>query len=144
MRKAIIHLKKNDPTLRGIIEAVGPYRMQFLEPTFATLVRSIVYQQLSGRVARVIYQRLLPRKQGGLVAGYEILKGTIAVRNLIRESNTRQLRNAITMGQADGMQTLEMHLSQLVTDGIIERDEAVHRSLFPKEIARPPAVPAAV
>ena len=86
----------------------------------------------------------MPRRSGGLVAAYEILKGTIAVRNLIRESNTRQLRNAITMGQADGMQTLEMHLSELVTDGVIDRDEAVHRSLYPREIARPQVVPAAV
>jgi len=59
MRKAIIHLKKTDPVLRRIIEVVGPYRIEFHDPTFATLVRSIVYQQLSGRVARVIYQRLL-------------------------------------------------------------------------------------
>jgi Tfp pilus assembly pilus retraction ATPase PilT len=48
------------------------------------------------------------------------------------------------MGQADGMQTLEMHLSELVTAGSVDRDEAVHRSLYPKEIARPPAVPATV
>src|SRR3954468_17326927 len=59
MRKAIIHLKKTDPTLRSIIERVGPYKIEFHDPTFATLVRSIVYQQLSGRVARVIYQRLI-------------------------------------------------------------------------------------
>ena len=96
--------------------------------------------QLSASLVGVIYQRLLPKKDGGLVAAYEILKGTHAVRNLIRESNTRQLRNAITMGQADGMQTLEMHLSQLVTDGIVDRDEAVHRSLYPKEIAKAPAM----
>jgi len=100
--------------------------------------------QLSASLVGVIYQRLLPRREGGLVAGYEVLKGTIAVRNLIRESNTRQLRNAITMGQADGMQTLEMHLSELVTAGIVDRDEAVHRSLYPKEIARPQPVPATV
>jgi hypothetical protein len=37
------------------------------------------------------------------------------------------------------MQTLEMHLSELVIDGIIDRDEAVHRSLYPKEIAKAPA-----
>jgi len=64
MRKAIIHLKRKDPTLRGIIERVGPYRATFLEPTFATLVRSIVYQQLSGRVAKVIYERLLKAANG--------------------------------------------------------------------------------
>jgi twitching motility protein PilT len=95
--------------------------------------------QLSASLVGIIYQRLLPCKTGGLVAAYEVLRGTIAVRNLIRESNSRQLRNAITMAQAEGMQTLEMHLSTLVTDGIVDRDEAVHRSLFPKEIARPPA-----
>src|SRR6267378_4535225 len=59
MRKAIIHLKKKDAVLRRIIEQVGPYRIEFLEPVFSTLVRSIVYQQLSGKVARVIYNRLL-------------------------------------------------------------------------------------
>jgi DNA-3-methyladenine glycosylase II len=59
MRKAIIHLKKTDPVLGRIIEKVGPYRIGFREPTFATLVRSIVYQQLSGKVAIVIFNRLL-------------------------------------------------------------------------------------
>lgn len=67
MRKAIIHLKKTDPILGRIIERVGPYRMEFSEPTFNALVRSIVYQQLSGRVARVIFERLIEaaRKAGG-------------------------------------------------------------------------------
>src|SRR5713226_8002098 len=65
MRKAIIHLKKKDAVLRRIIETVGPYRMEFLEPVFSTLVRSIVYQQLSGKVARVIYNRLLETAANG-------------------------------------------------------------------------------
>jgi twitching motility protein PilT len=93
--------------------------------------------QISASLVGIVYQRLIPRKGGGVVGAYEVLRGTIAVRNLIRETQTRQLRNAITMGQADGMQTLEMHLSALVSDGIVDRDEAVHRSLYPKEIARP-------
>ena len=75
MRKAIIHLKKKDPALRRIIEKVGPYRMEFHEPTFATLVRSIVYQQLSGKVARVIHQRLLDAA-GGSATPKAILKLT--------------------------------------------------------------------
>jgi len=65
VRKAIIHLKKKDAVLRRIIETVGPYRMEFLEPVFSTLVRSIVYQQLSGKVARVIYNRLLEAADNG-------------------------------------------------------------------------------
>jgi DNA-3-methyladenine glycosylase II len=73
MRKAIIHLKKKDPTLGRIIEAVGPYRIQFHDPTFASLVRSIVFQQLNGKAASTIYQRLLDAA-GGVVTPESILK----------------------------------------------------------------------
>jgi DNA-3-methyladenine glycosylase II len=45
--------------LAAIIDSVGPYRIKYTEPVFGSLVRSIVYQQLSGRVASVIYGRLL-------------------------------------------------------------------------------------
>ncbi len=58
MRKIVDHLKKADPVMRGIVDAVGPYRMDSLDPCFATLARSITFQQLSGKVARVIYGRL--------------------------------------------------------------------------------------
>ena len=44
MRKAINHLKKSDPVLAGIIEQVGPCRMQFGEPTFHSLAEAILYQ----------------------------------------------------------------------------------------------------
>ncbi len=58
MRAALKHLKK-DPVLAGILKQVGPCTIQYRDPTFDTLVRSIVYQQLSGRVASVIFGRLL-------------------------------------------------------------------------------------
>jgi DNA-3-methyladenine glycosylase II len=66
MRKAIVHLKKSDPVLSGLIERVGPYRIQYRDPDFQTLTRSIVYQQLSGKVASVIFGRLLDCAPGGL------------------------------------------------------------------------------
>jgi DNA-3-methyladenine glycosylase II len=59
MRHATRHLKNADPILAEIIERVGPFRMEYREPGFSTLVRSIVYQQLSGRVASRIFARLL-------------------------------------------------------------------------------------
>ena len=58
MRKAIYHLKKADGVLAAIIERVGPFRMQYREPTFQILVRSIIYQQLSGKAALTIFNRL--------------------------------------------------------------------------------------
>ena len=57
MRKAVIHLKKSDPILRSIIERVGPCRMTFREPTFHSLARAIVYQQLNGKAALTIFNR---------------------------------------------------------------------------------------
>jgi DNA-3-methyladenine glycosylase II len=66
MRKAIEHLKQADPVLAAIIEQVGPYGIQFLQPDFETLVKSIVSQQLSGKVAKVIYGRLIAAAGGNL------------------------------------------------------------------------------
>jgi DNA-3-methyladenine glycosylase II len=57
MRTALKHLKK-DPVMGKIIERTGPFVMQYRAPGFETLVRSIVYQQLSGKVASVIFARL--------------------------------------------------------------------------------------
>ena len=59
MKDAIEHLRRSDPILSEIIGRVGDYAIQFRDPVFETLVKSIVYQQLSGRVAGVIFGRLL-------------------------------------------------------------------------------------
>jgi DNA-3-methyladenine glycosylase II len=57
MRKAVNHLKKSDPILAAIIERVGPYSMEFGEPTFHSLAEAIVYQQLNGKAAVTIFKR---------------------------------------------------------------------------------------
>jgi DNA-3-methyladenine glycosylase II len=58
MKKAIEHLRRNDPVMAAIIHRVGAYAIQYRPAEFEALVRSIVYQQLSGRVASVIFGRL--------------------------------------------------------------------------------------
>ena len=73
MKEALVHLKRADPVLNRIIEQVGAYRIEFRDPTFETLVKSIVYQQLSGRVASVIFGRLV-EAAGGRVTPESILK----------------------------------------------------------------------
>ncbi len=57
MRRAILHLRKADPVLGVIIGQVGPCRIQYAEPDFETLARSIVFQQLHGKAARAIFSR---------------------------------------------------------------------------------------
>jgi twitching motility protein PilT len=96
--------------------------------------------QLANTLSGICYQRLLPRVGGGLVAAFEVMVANAAVRNLVREGKTNQLRNVLLTGQNDGMQTLEMSLSILVHDGIVAYEEAQSVSLYPKEIAKPGAV----
>ena len=73
MRAALQHLKK-DPVLAAIIRRAGPLRIDYREPVFETLVRSIVYQQLSGRVASVIFGRLKAAVGDGPMTPEGILK----------------------------------------------------------------------
>jgi twitching motility protein PilT len=96
--------------------------------------------QVASTLAGIIAQRLLPRAGGGLVAAFEVLVANHAIRNLIREGKTRQIRNVIATSQKEGMQTLEMGLSDLVARGVVGYDEAVSRSLYGKEVERPAPV----
>ena len=93
--------------------------------------------QLAAALSGVVYQRLVPRIGGGMVAAYEVLVATPAVRNLIKEGKTHQLRNAWSPGTRDGMVTLEQSLSELVQDGVVTEDAAA-RSLYPKDIETRP------
>lgn len=58
LRQAILHLKRSDPVLAELIRQVGPYRIEYSPPAFETLARAVVYQQLSGKAALRIYERL--------------------------------------------------------------------------------------
>jgi twitching motility protein PilT len=100
--------------------------------------------QLANTLTGVICQQLLPRIGGGRVAAFEILVATHAVRNLVKEGKTNQLRNVQLTGQEEGMSTLEASLSELVTSGAVTYEDALSRSLFPKEVAKPrPSAPVA-
>jgi DNA-3-methyladenine glycosylase II len=74
MRKALNHLKKSDPVLAEIIQRVGPYAIEYREPVFQTLVRSIVYQQLHGKAALTIFTRLATAAKADPLTPESILK----------------------------------------------------------------------
>ena len=93
--------------------------------------------QLAGTLQGVISQRLLPAIGGGRVAAYEVLMANDAVRNLIREGKTRQIRNVIATSSAEGMQTLEASLNRLIADRAITYDEALSICQYPKELVDP-------
>jgi DNA-3-methyladenine glycosylase II len=130
MRKAIVHLKKSDPVMRAIIERVGAYKIVHREPSFETLVRSIVYQQLSGRVASVILGRLVAMLPEGKVTPAAILKLTPArmrkaglskqktayIRDLARKTNKGHVKFE-TLPDLPDQDVIE-HLTQVKGIGI--------------------------
>jgi DNA-3-methyladenine glycosylase II len=119
MKKALQHLKK-DPVMRTIIERVGPFTMEFREPSFSTLVRSIVYQQLSGKVASVILKRLIDALPDGQLTPQSILRlRPDRMRKLgLSRAKTEYIRD-LARRTAKGEVVFEM-LLELEDDAVIE------------------------
>ena len=91
------------------------------------MVRSMLSESLQG----VISQTLLKKPKGGRVAAHEIMIGTAAVRNLIREDKVAQMYSAIQTGAAYGMKTLDQSLLELVQKGLISRETAREKAKNP-------------
>ena len=81
--------------------------------------KDMVRAMLSESLQAVISQTLLKKNGGGRVAAHEIMIGTPAIRNLIRENKIAQMYSAIQTGAAQGMTTLDQTLKQLVAKGQI-------------------------
>jgi twitching motility protein PilT len=86
--------------------------------------KEMVRGMLSESLQAVISQTLLKKTGGGRVAAHEILIGTPAIRNLIRENKVAQMYSAIQTGGSLGMQTLDQHLLRLVQSGQVAREVA--------------------
>lgn len=130
MREAVSHLKKACPVMAGIIERIGPPKMDYLEPDFKTLTRCIVGQQLSGKAARTIFSRfenacgragVTPRSI--LALGEEKLRPlglsgqkTAYLLDLAEKTRTRQLRFDRLERMDDG-QVID-HLTQVKGVGV--------------------------
>jgi len=124
---ATMHTNDSAQTIDRIVDVFPPDR------------RPQIQVQLGGTLLAVLYQRLLPKIGPGMVAAYEVMVGVPAVRNLIREGKTRQLRNVVATHRADGMQTLEASLTELIREGVVDYRIAMDASLYPQDIPRPPA-----
>jgi twitching motility protein PilT len=103
---------------------------------FPAAEKEMVRAMLSESLRAVISQTLLKTKDGtGRVAAHEIMMGTPAIRNLIRENKIAQMYSAIQTGQQFGMQTLDQNLQDLVKRGIVSpseaRSKAANKDNFP-------------
>lgn len=91
---------------------------------FPAAEKPMVRSMLSESLRAVISQSLLKKIGGGRVAAHEIMVGTPAIRNLIREDKVAQMYSSIQTGQQYGMQTLDQCLQNLVARGLIAKRDA--------------------
>ena len=94
--------------------------------------KAMVRSMLSESLRAVISQTLLKRTGGGRVACHEIMVGTPAIRNLIREDKVAQMYSAIQTGSAIGMQTMDQCLLDMVEKRVITRDVAREKARMPE------------
>ncbi len=101
---------------------------------FPAAEKEMVRSMLSESLRAVISQTLLKRTGGGRIAAHEIMLGTPAIRNLIREAKVPQMYSAIQTGQSIGMQTLDQCLQDLVRKSLVNkveaRNKAANKDLF--------------
>jgi twitching motility protein PilT len=116
---ATLHTSSAPKTVDRIIDAFPPNQ------------QAQVRAQLSETLEAVLTQTLLKKKAGGRVAAVEIMMGTTAVRNLIREAKLHQIPGVMQASQKDGMQTMDMALLELANRGIVTKAEAQSRSMNP-------------
>ncbi len=98
---------------------------------FPAAEKSMVRSMLSESLKAVISQTLLKKIGGGRVAAHEIMIGTPAIRNLIREDKVAQMYSAIQTGQNIGMQTLDQNLKGMLAQGLVSKEEAQRKAAQP-------------
>ncbi|HEX9662679.1 MAG TPA: type IV pilus twitching motility protein PilT [Candidatus Binatia bacterium] len=114
-----LHTSSAPKTVDRIIDVFPPSQQSQIRAQFAESIEA------------VITQTLLKKKGGGRTAALEIMTGTTAVRNLIREGKIHQIPGTMQVSQKDGMQTMDMALVNLINCGIITREEAQSKSMNP-------------
>jgi twitching motility protein PilT len=96
---------------------------------FPAAEKDMIRSMLSESLQAVISQTLLKKIGGGRIAAHEIMIGTAAIRNLIREAKVAQMYSAIQTGRKEGMQTLDQNLKELVDQGLITSKTAMAKAV---------------
>jgi len=94
----------------------------------------MVRSMLSESLRAVISQTLMKKTGGGRCAAHEIMIGTPAIRNLIREDKIAQMYSATQTGQGVGMQTLDQNLKELVAKNKVSKEEAKRKATNPDSL----------
>jgi twitching motility protein PilT len=114
-----LHTSSAPKTVDRVIDVFPPSQQAQIRAQFAESIEA------------VITQTLCKKKGGGRVPALEIMTGSTAVRNLIREGKIHQIPGTMQVSQKDGMQTMDMALTSLVNRGLVSREEAQSKSMNP-------------
>ena len=104
--------------------------------TFPAEQQAQVRVQISMILRAVVSQRLVPRKDGGQVAVFEVMTVNPAIQNLIRDGRTHQIDNAIFGGAGQGMLSMDAELQRLCRAGTITRETALIYAVSPETLAK--------
>ena len=118
-----LHTSSAPKTVDRVIDVFPPNQQAQVRAMFSESIQAVITQTLCKKVG------------GGRVPALEILIGTNGVRNLIREGKIHQIPSAMQTAQGAGMQTLEMHLRDLVNQGLITRETAIEKTGKPEMFA---------
>lgn len=121
---ATLHTNSAAQSIDRMIDVFPPHQQQQIRV------------QLAGMLQAICSQRLIPKIGGGRVATAEILIVNPAVRNIIRDSKSHQIDSVIQTGAAEGMQSMDRNLIQLVHSGTITYDEAKNYAVDLQELER--------
>ena len=113
----------------------APQTVDRIVDSFPVAHQNQIRLQLASVLLGVVSQRLLPAKNGGRAAAFEVMIGTPPVQANIREGKTHQLQSVIETGGKDGMITLEKALERLYDQGLITLDEIKRFKVDCKQIA---------
>ena len=104
--------------------------------TFPAEQQAQVRVQISMVLRAVVSQRLVPKKDGGQIAVFEVMTANPAIQNLIRDGRTHQIDNAIFGGAGQGMLSMDGELQRLFRAGVISRECALLYAVSPETLAK--------
>lgn len=117
----------------------APKTISRIVDVFPAEEKAMVRTMLSESLQMVISQTLLKKTGGGRVAALEVMRCIPAIRNLIREDKIPQIYSTLQTHRSAGMHTLDQHLQELISKGLITQ-EIAHKTAQHKEVALPNGV----
>jgi twitching motility protein PilT len=109
----------------------APKTIDRIVDVFPAAEKDMVRSMISSSLEAIIAQTLMKKTGGGRVAAHEIMLGTDAIRNMIKENKLAQMRSTLQTSAGEGMQTMDQSLQKLMAQGLVSREVALKKAANP-------------